>query len=76
LNNSDAAFKFDLNTTAHSYDKVVINGTLTLGAGLAQFTGTDLGSGTLTNGTVITLATSTGISGTFSGLADGATYSL
>jgi autotransporter-associated beta strand protein len=80
LNNADAALKFDLQSsgfTGTQNDQVQVTGALTLGAGVAHFIGTDLLSAALTNGTVVSLVTTTGgITGTFSGYAEHASYVL
>jgi hypothetical protein len=72
--NSDATYNCGLNTNNVTADKVVANG-VTINS--AQFSFADLGSGTLTPGTVFTVISNTAatpIAGTFSNLADGATF--
>lgn len=77
LNNSDAAFKFDLDSASQTWDRIDVTGGLTLGAGVAQLIGSDLGTTVLADGTVITLiTTTTGISGTFAGLDEGSLLNI
>jgi autotransporter-associated beta strand protein len=72
--NSDATYKVQLNSTNSIADKVVADGVTINGA---QFSFFDLGSGTLTPGTVFTVIDNTSaspIAGTFTNLADGAIF--
>ncbi len=69
---SNSKLTFDLNSNNATIDLLNITGTLTLGSGTALLSGTDLGSAVLSAGTILTLAETTmGISGFFSGYADG-----
>ncbi|PYK93743.1 MAG: hypothetical protein DME36_08365, partial [Verrucomicrobia bacterium] len=75
FNSSHAFFKVDANSTAATCDKLVANGVTINSA--AQFVFTDHGTGTLPAGTVFILISNTAataISGTFSNLADGSTF--
>ncbi len=66
-----ATFAAQINTTASTADKLIVNGNLTLAN--ATLSLSDLGAGTLATSTVFTIATYTGsLSGTFNGLAEGA----
>lgn len=72
--NSLATYEVDLNSARISSDRVVALG-VTINSG-AQISLDDLGTGTLTTGTVFTIISNTAatpIAGTFSNLADGAT---
>ena len=73
--NSLGNYKADLNSTLVTADQVVAKG-VTINSG-ATITITDLGTGTLTVGTVFTIINNTAavtpIAGTFSNLADGST---
>jgi autotransporter-associated beta strand protein len=74
--NADATYDVDVNSSNATADEVVANG-VTINSG-AQFSFADLGSGTLTPGTVFTVINNTAatpIAGTFSNLPDGATFS-
>jgi hypothetical protein len=73
--NSDATYKFQLNSSTAKADKVVAKG-VTINSG-AQFSFADHGTGTLTLGTVFTVIDNTAatpIAGTFSNLPDGSTF--
>ena len=73
--NSDATYKFELNSSTAAADKVIANG-VTIGMG-AQFSFTDLGNGALALGTAFTViddAAVSPISGTFSNLRDGSMF--
>ena len=73
--NPDATYNFWLNTSDVTADEVVALG-VTINSG-AQFSFADLGSGTLTAGTVFTVINNTAatpIAGTFSNLPDGSTF--
>ena len=73
---SDAIYKFNLNSDTAKSDSVVSNG-VTIHSG-AQFTFTDVAHGTLPIGTVFTVIDNTSgnsITGTFSNLPDGSTFS-
>jgi autotransporter-associated beta strand protein len=78
LNSTDAVYKFDLQTSGGlQNDQIVVTGALTLGTGVAHLTGNDLLTAALANGTVVTLATTTtGITGTFAGLAEHALLTI
>jgi autotransporter-associated beta strand protein len=72
----DATYNVDVNSSNATADEVVANG-VTINSG-AQFSFADLGSGTLTPGTVFTVINNTAatpIAGTFSNLPDGSTFS-
>jgi autotransporter-associated beta strand protein len=72
--NARGNYKADLNSTLVRTDQVTAKG-VTINSG-ATATITDLGTGTLTTGTVLTIINNTAntpISGTFSNLADGST---
>src|SRR6185436_1765724 len=71
---SDAAYKFDLNSTAQTADLIMTSGLTDLSNGLAQFIATDLGSGNLPLGLTFTIIDNTSGSATigfFAGLSDG-----
>jgi autotransporter-associated beta strand protein len=73
---SDAIYKFNLNSDTAKSDSVVSNG-VTINSG-AQFAFTDVAHGTLPIGTVFTVIGNTSansITGTFSNLPDGSTFS-
>jgi len=73
--NSNATYKFELNSDTAKADEVVANG-VTINSG-AQFSFTDFGSNTLTPGTVFTVIDNTSanpIAGTFSNLPDGSMF--
>ncbi len=63
---------FDLNSSS-SYDKLVSTGTVTLGSATLAI---NVGTGTFTSGAVLDLVSSTGLSGTFSGITNGSTYTF
>jgi hypothetical protein len=63
------AFTFEINSSTGATDQLAITGGLTLGNALASISGTDLGSGSFS--TFILATTTTGITGTFNGYADG-----
>ena len=70
-------YNADLDSTSVTADQVVARG-VTIGSGATTNIG-DLGTGTLTGGTVLTLINNTSaipISGTFSNLADGSTLTV
>jgi hypothetical protein len=72
-----ATYEVDLNTTTGTADQILANG-ITINSG-AQITIDDLGSGTLTTGTVFTVMSNiapTPIVGVFSNLADGTTLAV
>jgi autotransporter-associated beta strand protein len=72
--NSDATYKFELNSATSAADKVIANGVTITGA---QFSFADLGSGILTPGTVFTAIDNTAatpISGVFSNLANASSF--
>ncbi len=73
--NSDATYKFELNSDTRNADGVVANG-VAINSG-AQFSFADVGNGALPLGEVFTAITNTSanpIAGTFSNLADGSTF--
>jgi hypothetical protein len=73
--NSDATYKFELNSSSAIGDKIVANGVTINGA---KFSFTDLGSGALALGTsfvIIDNTSSSPINGVFSNLADNSTFS-
>jgi autotransporter-associated beta strand protein len=73
--NSDATYKVGLNSSNTTADEVVANG-VTINGG-AQFSFSDLGSGTLAAGTVFTVINNTSaspIAGAFSNLANGSVF--
>jgi autotransporter-associated beta strand protein len=75
--NSDATYKFTLNSRRAAAAKVVANG-VTIGSG-ALFSPADLANGVLPVGRVFTVADNTAatpIAGTFSNLADGSTLTV
>jgi autotransporter-associated beta strand protein len=75
--NSHATYKIDLNSSTVKADKGVANG-VTINSGALVSLG-DLGSGTLTTGTVFTVISNTAatpIAGTFSNLADNSTVTV
>jgi len=77
LSNTDAAFRFDLNSTTQTADRIIVTGALTLGNGLALFAGNDLSTAILDEDFQFVLMTATGgVSGSFAGLAEGATYTV
>lgn len=77
LSNTDAAFRFDLNSSTLAADRIIVTGALTLGNGLALFAGSDLGSSLLDNDVQFVLMTATaGITGHFAGLTEGSIYAL
>jgi len=66
---------FDINTTATTSDVVHVTGNVTLGGGALSLN--DVAAATLTGATKLTLITYSGtLTGTFSGLAEGATVSV
>jgi len=72
---ADATYNVDVNSSNATADEVVANG-VTINSG-AQFSFADLGSGTLTPGTVFTVINNTAatpIAGTFSNLPDGSIF--
>jgi hypothetical protein len=72
--NSDATYKFELNSSTVVADKIVANG-VTINGG--KFSFTDLGSRTLTLGTVFVVIDNTAaspINGVFSNLVDNSTF--
>lgn len=74
--NSDATYKVQLDSTGSKADKVVVGWGVTINSG-AQFSFTELGSGTLAPGTVFTIISNLGpepIAGTFSNLANGTMF--
>ena len=74
---ADATYNVDVNSSSANADEVIANG-VTIDSG-AQFSFADLGSGTLTAGTVFTVINNTAatpIAGTFSNLADGSTMTV
>lgn len=75
--NPKSSYKVDANSTSAKADKVVARG-VTISSG-AQFFFTDHGSGTLPAGKVFTLISNTAptaISGTFTNLSEGLTFSI
>jgi hypothetical protein len=71
---ADGTYNFEVNSNTATADNVVAKG-VTIGAG-ALFSPVDLGTATLTSGTVFTVISNTPttpIAGTFSNLPDGAT---
>ena len=75
--NSDATYKFTLNSGRATAGKVVANG-VAIGSG-ALFSPSDLGNSALPLGTVFTVIDNTAatpITGTFSNLADGSTFTV
>jgi autotransporter-associated beta strand protein len=73
--NSDATYDVDVNSSIATADEVIANG-VTINSG-AQFSFADIGSGTLTPGTVFTVINNTAatpIAGTFSNLPDGSIF--
>ncbi|CAN5340638.1 hypothetical protein BH09VER1_BH09VER1_27440 [soil metagenome] len=73
---SDAQFKFELNSSTVQADQLNVTGAVTINSS-AVFSFTDLGSGTLALNTVFTLIAndfSDAISGAFSNLAQGSTF--
>jgi fibronectin-binding autotransporter adhesin len=73
--NADATYEAELNSSSNTADEVIANG-VTINSG-AQFSFADLGSGTLTPGTVFTVINNTAatpIAGTFSNLPDGSIF--
>lgn len=77
LSNTDAAFRFDLNSSTLGADRIIVTGALTLGNGLALLAGTDLGNSILADDVQFVLMTATaGITGHFAGLTEGAIYAL
>ena len=74
---SNTLFEFELNSNNGTIDSYSVGGRLALGAGIATLQGTDLGSATLTLGTVLTLATYGTMTGSgFLGLANGADVTI
>lgn len=74
--NSDATFSFELNSSTLAADQINVTGSVNLLTG-AQFSFTDLGSGTITLGTVFTLINNDGgdaITGVFANLGNGSTF--
>jgi len=74
---ADATYNVDVNSSSANADEVIANG-VTINSG-AQFSFADLGSGSLTPGTVFTVINNTAttpIAGTFSNLADGSTITV
>jgi len=74
--NARATYKIDLNSTAVTVDKVVAKG-VTISGALVSIG--DLGSGSLTTGTVFTVISNTAatpISGSFTNLPDGSTITI
>jgi autotransporter-associated beta strand protein len=77
LNSSDAQFQLEINSSDLTKDQVVVNGALTLGAGVAAFMPTDLGTSILGNSERFVVATATGgVAGFFNGLPQGATVTV
>ncbi|MGI9114817.1 MAG: beta strand repeat-containing protein [Chthoniobacterales bacterium] len=73
--NSDATYKFELNSTTAIADKLIANGVTISGA---HFSFTDLGSGALAPGTTFVIIdnnSTSAINGVFANLADGGTFS-
>ena len=73
--NSDATYDVDVNSSVATADEVIAAG-VTINSG-AKFSFSDIGSGTLTLGTVFTVINNieaTPITGTFSNLPDGSTF--
>lgn len=73
---SDAAFKFELNSTTLTADVVNVSGALSLGSGVAALVGTDLLTATLLSGQFALATASGGVTGFFNGYAEGATFLL
>lgn len=74
---SDAAFALELNTTALTTDLLTTSGTISLGLGVIPLTTFDFGSATLTGGEMFTfIHAGGGVSGTFAGLAEGASLTV
>lgn len=72
---SDGAFVFELNSTLSTADQLVANGVTINGSSVFSFT--DLGAGALALNTqfiIISNTSGSAISGTFSNLADGSTF--
>lgn len=75
--NSDAVYKFNLNPTLGTSDLLNVNGSITLGSGVATLSGNVLSDEILSGGQVFDIANSTGgITGYFAGLTNGSTYLL
>lgn len=75
--NSDAGFDLELNTDTLATDLLEVTGTLTLGLGIAQFDGINLGSALLSNNEIFTIATATGgVTGFFNGLPENSSFFL
>ena len=74
---SDAAFALELNTSALTTDLLTTSGTISLGLGVIPLTAFDFGSATLSGGQTFTfIHAGGGVSGTFAGLAEGASLSV
>jgi autotransporter-associated beta strand protein len=73
---TDAAFKFELNSTAVTADAVNVTGALTLGSGVAALVGADLLTAALLNGQFTLANASGGVTGFFAGFTEGSTYVL
>ena len=74
--NSDATYKFELNSSTTAADKVIANGVTIAGA---QFSFTDLGNATLASGTGFVVIDDTALSpitGTFTNLADHSMFTI
>ncbi len=74
---SDATYRMDVSSSDVTADGVLAAG-VTIDAG-AQFTFSDIGTGTLTPGTVFTIINNTDatpVAGTFNNLPDGSTFSI
>ncbi len=67
---ADGVLSIDLNSSLNHADLLNVTGLLTLNSG-AELQLTDLGSATLSSGTVFDIASYTTLSGTFAGLANG-----
>jgi len=75
--NSDAVYKFNLNPTLNTSDLLNVNGTISLGSGVAALSGNVLSDEILSGGRVFEIASATSpISGYFANLPDGSTYIL
>jgi fibronectin-binding autotransporter adhesin len=77
FSNPDAQFQIELNSTDLTADKLMVIGSLDLGAAIAQFSGIDLGVTSLQNNEIFVIASANGgVTGTFAGLPEGATVTI
>jgi autotransporter-associated beta strand protein len=77
LNNADASFQFELDSTNLTKDLLAVNGALLLGSGVAALTANDLGFTAFGNNEQFVIATASGgVTGFFAGYPQGATVTV